>query len=152
MIKPNDQDMIKSTDIESILDADGVFVSTTSGVSMYPMLRDRRDTIIVTRPKERLKKFDVALYRRGESYVLHRVIKVLPDSYIIRGDNCLAKEYGITDAEVLGVLSGFFRGNREKSINSLGCKLYSRLIVALHPLVSIKLKLIARFKRKKGGQ
>ena len=76
MIKPNDQDMIKSTDIESILDADGVFVSTTSGVSMYPMLRDRRDTIIVTRPKERLKKYDVALYRRGESYVLHRVIKV----------------------------------------------------------------------------
>ena len=152
MIKPNDQDMIKSTDIESILDADGVFVSTTSGVSMYPMLRDRRDTIIVTRPKERLEKYDVALYRRGESYVLHRVIKVLPDSYIIRGDNCLAKEYGITDAEVLGVLSGFYRGNREKSINSFGCKLYSRLIVALHPLVSIKLKLIARFKRKKGGQ
>ena len=154
MIKPNDQDMIKSTDIESILKSDGVFISTTSGVSMYPMLRDRRDTIIVTRPKERLKKFDVALYKRGESYVLHRVIKVLPDSYIIRGDNCLAKEYGITDAEVLGVLSGFYRGCKKKEVNLQGVtyKLYSRLIVALHPLVSIKLKLRARFKRKKGGQ
>ena len=35
MIKPNDQDMIKSTDIESILDADGVFVSSGSACSSH---------------------------------------------------------------------------------------------------------------------
>ncbi len=143
--------MIKSTDIESILDADGVFVSTTSGVSMYPMLRDRRDTIIVTRPEGRLKKHDVALYKRGERYVLHRVIKVLPDSYIIRGDNCLAKEYGITDDDVIGKLNSFYRKEKEINMMSITYKLYSRLIVALHPLVSIKLKVRSRFKRKKEG-
>lgn len=135
------------TDIETILQNDGIFVSTTSGVSMYPMLRDRRDTIIVKKTQERLKKYDVALYKRGDSYVLHRVIKVLPDSYIIRGDNCLAKEYGITDATVLGVLYGFYRGDREKSMKSFGYKLYSRLIVALHPLVSLKIKVKARLRR-----
>ncbi len=144
--------MIKSTDIESILERDGVFVSTTSGVSMYPMLRDRRDTIIVTRLEGRLKKYDVALYKRGESYVLHRVIKVLPDSYIIRGDNCLAKEYGITDDDVIGKLNSFYRKEKEINMMSIKYKLYSRLIVALHPLVSIKLKVRSRFKRKKGGQ
>lgn len=141
--------MIKSTDIESILEADGVFVSTTSGVSMYPMLRDRRDTIIVTRPEGRLKKHDVALYKRGDSYVLHRVIKVLPDSYIIRGDNCLAKEYGITDADVIGVLSGFYRGGKEKNMQGAAYKLYSGLIVILHPLVSLKIKLKSRLSRKR---
>ena len=141
--------MISGTDIETILEKEGVFVSTTSGVSMYPMLRDRRDTIIVTCPEERLKKFDVALYKRGESYVLHRVINVLPDSYIIRGDNCLAKEYGITDAEVLGVLSGFYRGDKEKSMKSFSYKLYSRLIVAFHPLVSLRIKVKARIGRRR---
>ena len=31
----------------------------------------------------RLKKYDVPLYRRGADYVLHRVVKVLPESYVI---------------------------------------------------------------------
>ena len=51
-----------------------MYVSTTSGVSMYPMLRNRRDTIIVKPPTAPLKKYDVPLYRRGDDYVLHRII------------------------------------------------------------------------------
>ena len=141
--------MISSTNIEAILSGGDVFVSTTSGVSMYPMLRDRRDTVIVTPTKKRLKKYDVALYKRGDSYVLHRVIKVLPDSYIIRGDNCIAKEYGITDDDVLGVLSGYYRGDRERSVSGAGFKLYSRLIVAAHPLVSFRLKLRSRLAKRR---
>ena len=155
MIKDKDQTvgqaMIKGTDIENILQSDGVFISTTSGVSMYPMLRDRRDTIVVTTTKERLKKYDVALYKRGDSYVLHRVIKVLPDSYVIRGDNCLSKEYGITDADVLGKLNSFYRKEKEINMNGAAYKLYSRLTVAFHPLVSFKLKLTARIRRKGRG-
>ena len=134
--------------IEKTLLDEGVYISTTSGVSMYPMLRDRRDTIIVTRCEGRLKKYDVALYKRGDSYVLHRVIKVLPDSYIIRGDNCIAKEYGITDANILGKLTGFMRGEKEINMSGAPYKLYSRLICALHPIVSIKLKLKSRLRKK----
>ena len=140
--------MIDVSTIEKTLLDEGVFVSTTSGVSMYPMLRDRRDTIIVTKCESRLKKYDVALYKRGDSYVLHRVIKVLPDSYIIRGDNCIAKEYGITDAHVLGKLTGFMRGEKEVNMNGALYKLYSRLICAIHPIISLKLKLKAKFRRK----
>ena len=141
--------MNRKLNIEEILKRDGVYVSTTSGISMSPMLRDRRDTIVVTPVAGRLKKYDVALYKRGDSYVLHRVIKVLPDSYIIRGDNCIAREYGITDSDVLGVLTDFYRGNRKKSMNTLGYKLYSRLIIAVHPLVSFKIKIKARLRRKR---
>ena len=139
---------MQGTDIETILEKEGVFVSTTSGVSMYPMLRDRRDTIIVTKPDGRLKRYDVALYKRGESYVLHRVIKVLPDSYIIRGDNCLAKEYGITDDDVIGKLKSFYRKEKEINMMSISYRLYSRLIIVLHPLVSIKIKLKSKLSRK----
>ena len=141
--------MMQGTDIETLLKKDGVFVSTTSGVSMFPMLRDRRDTIIVTKRDGRLQKYDVALYKRGDSYVLHRVIDVLPDSYIIRGDNCLAKEYGITDDTVLGVLTGFYRGDKEKSMKSFSYKLYSRLIVVAHPLVTFRIKVRARLSRRR---
>jgi len=131
---------MSETNIEQILSDDGVYISTTSGVSMYPLLRDRRDTVIVTPCSERLKKYDVALYRRGSKYVLHRVIEVLPDSYVIRGDNCIAREY-VPDTDILGKLTEIYRA--EKHVNMKGFKynLYSRAIVFFHPLVTLKFKL-----------
>ena len=142
----------KIENIEGILQSEGVYISTTSGVSMWPMLRDRRDTIVVIPTSERLKKYDVALYKRGESYVLHRVIKVLPDSYIIRGDNCLCKEYGISDKDVLGRLNSFYRKDKEVNLHGAAYKIYSRLIVAFHPIVGVRIKLSARLKRMRRGK
>lgn len=61
--------------IEDALNEKGVYVSTTSGVSMYPMLRNRRDTIIVKPPTASMKKLDVHLYRRGDDYVLIELLE-----------------------------------------------------------------------------
>ncbi len=147
--------MTEKINIEKVMEEQGVYVSTTSGVSMYPMLRDRRDTIIVKPCKGRLNKYDVALYRRGDAYVLHRVIKVLPDSYIIRGDNCIAKEYGTVDADVLGRLVEFYRGEKKVDMSSWSYKAYSVIICALHPLVLLKFKfkaLFAKLRSKKGSK
>ena len=134
--------MIESN-IQKILSDDGVFVSTTSGVSMYPLLRHRRDTIIITPTTKRLKKYDVPLYRRGNEYVLHRIIKVLPDSYIIRGDNCILLEH-VMDDEILGELTGIYRKEKKVNMNGCGYKLYSRIIVLINPFVRLKLRLKAR--------
>ena len=142
--------MTDVTNIKRILDEQGTFVSTTSGISMMPMLRDRRDTIVVRRAEQRLKKYDVALYRRGDSYVLHRVIKVLPDSYVIRGDNCIAKEYGIKDCDILGVLCEFYRGERHIKVNKRSYRIYSVLICMAHPFVVLAWKLKPLLYRIKG--
>lgn len=116
--------------IEELLADDGMYVSTTSGVSMMPMLRDRRDTIVIMPAVERLKKYDVALYRRGDDYLLHRVIKVLPDSYIICGDNCTTLERGITDDQVLGKLTEVRRGEKKLKLDGFRYGVYCRYIVA----------------------
>lgn len=126
--------MSSKRQIEDILNEEGLFVSTTVGVSMFPMLRNRKDTIIVRPYEGRLKKYDVPLYKRGTDYILHRIIEVRPDSYVIRGDNCIQKEYGITDAQILGVLTGFYRGSRQIDMNGLGYKLYVRVWCALYPI------------------
>ena len=68
--------------IEDVLRQEGMYVSTTVGVSMFPMLRNRQDTIIVMPYEGRLKKYDVPLYKRGSDYILHRIIEVRPDSYL----------------------------------------------------------------------
>ena len=132
------------SDIEKIIADEGVFVSTTSGVSMYPLLRDRKDTIVVTPSTERLKKYDVALFRRGDSCVLHRVIEVLPDSYVIRGDNCIKPDH-VKDADILGRLTGIYRSEKEIDMLGRGYRLYSRLIVFISPLVRLKLRLKSVF-------
>lgn len=119
--------------IEDVLEEKGVFVSTTAGVSMYPMLRDRRDTIIIRPYKGRLQKYDVPLYKRGNDYILHRIVDVLPDSYTICGDNCMKKEYGITDCQIIGVLTGFYRDGKEIDMSSSAYRLYVRFWCAAYP-------------------
>lgn len=61
---------------EDILARDGKLVYKTRGVSMEPMLRQNRDLVVIRVPSSRLKKYDVALYKRGDNYVLHRVVGV----------------------------------------------------------------------------
>ena len=97
--------------IEDVLINNGKYVGPTSGVSMLPMFKDRRDTIVVLPKTERLKPLDVALYRRGDAYVLHRVLSVTPNGYIIRGDNCYSDE-NVPESAVIGVLSEFFRKDK----------------------------------------
>lgn len=120
--------------IEDVIAAEGVFVSTSVGTSMLPLIRDRRDTIIVTPPSGRLRRYDVALYRRGDRYILHRVVEVLPEGYVICGDNCLAREYDITDTNVIGVLSGLYRGDRQVDLDGIGYRTYTRIWVLLYPV------------------
>ena len=94
--------------IEEMLLSRGQYVGPTVGVSMLPMLKNRRDTIVVQAKTERLKRLDVALYRRGDSYILHRVLQPIDGGYLIRGDNCYFDE-NVPEEDVIGVLTEFFR-------------------------------------------
>ena len=68
------------------------------GVSMLPLLRQGRDLFTVRRKgPERCKAGDVVLYPRNRQYVLHRMVEVRPDDYVIPGGNCASKEYGVSE-------------------------------------------------------
>ena len=101
----------KKQTIEDVLFKNGVYVGPTVGISMLPMLKNRRDTIIVRPKTERLQPFDVALYRRGSDYVLHRVLSLTDNGYIIRGDNCYSDE-NVAESDVIGVLTEFYRKDK----------------------------------------
>ena len=120
-----DKNNKETLSIEEVIAKDGVYVSTTVGVSMYPMFANRRDTIVVQKPQGRLKKYDIPLYKRGDKYYLHRIIKVLPEGYVICGDNCVTKEYDITDKDIIGVLTSFYRKNKYATPNDLKYRIYA---------------------------
>lgn len=123
--------------IEDVLASEGFYMGPPVGVSMWPMLRNRHDVMMVVPAEGELRRYDVALYRRGEKYVLHRVVghygKGSEKGYVICGDNCVMLEY-IPREDVLGVLRGFYRDGRHIDCKtSRGYHLYSKLWVALFP-------------------
>ena len=122
--------------IKEILETTGKYTGLTSGTSMEPLIHHQRDNIIVVKNKGRLKKYDVPVYvTKMGKYVMHRVVEVCDDHYVIVGDNLLTKEY-VTDDMICGVLVGFYKNGKRyiDCQNSRAYKLYSRIWVALLPV------------------
>lgn len=129
---------------EQYLDEFGELTYRFRGTSMLPLLKENRDlfTVRKKKPGERFKVCDVVLYRRGDSYVLHRILKVLPDGgYVILGDNCINREYGTTDADILGVMTGFQRKGRDYTVRNFRYRFYSRWRVLTAPVRIFRKKL-----------
>lgn len=120
--------------VEQILQSEGKYVSTTVGVSMLPLFRNRRDTVVIRPVTEPLKKYDVPLYRRGDKLILHRIVKVTDNGFIICGDNCENKEFDITDDNIIGIMSEFYRNDKHYTVTHKGYILYSKIHVFLYPL------------------
>lgn len=136
---------------EEYLEKNGSMTYSNVGTSMMPLLKQGRDLFTVTKKgSERCRKYDVVLYRRPpSSYVLHRVIKVRESDYVILGDNCINKEYGITDDDILGVMTSFVHKGKQHTVNDMTYRIYSHLWVDLS-FFRVKLKkLRMKIKRKR---
>lgn len=119
-----------------ILDKTGIYSGLTSGTSMEPLIHHQKDTIIVTKANGRLKKYDIPVYKgKNGKMIMHRIVRVCDNHYIIQGDNTNYTEY-VTDDMIIGRLSGFYK-NGKKYIDlekNKAYKLYSKIWVAILPL------------------
>lgn len=120
---------------EDEIEKNGKIVYTNVGDSMLPLLRERRDLIIIEKPRGRCKKYDVPLCKLDSGrYVLHRILKARADDYIICGDNRWQREYGITDRHIIGVLTGFVRDGVTYSVNDRRYRLYVHIMCGFFPI------------------
>ena len=110
--------------IEEELRNNGYYASTTKGVSMEPLFRTRRDVVVLKATDGELKKYDVALYKANGNYVLHRIVCIDKDCYLIRGDNTYSLER-VPKSDVLAVLVEFVRAGKKHSCTERGYRLYS---------------------------
>ena len=102
--------MNNNLNFRDIIESKGFLVSTIVGISMYPLLRQRKDSVHLVKIDKPLKKNDVILYQRDSGqYVLHRLIKIKNGKYIFCGDNQWQKEYGITDRHIIALMEGYYR-------------------------------------------
>ena len=125
--------MITSTTIIEELNTHGYCASTTRGTSMEPLFRTGRDMVVIKRAAGECKKYDVVLYRYPlGKYVLHRIIRVRENDYVIRGDNTFVLEH-IPKEKILGVLERFNRKGKSHTVEERSFKIYSRVWNFIYP-------------------
>jgi len=113
---------------EKTIETYGKLVYPNVGDSMWPMLREGRDLVIIEACEGRLRRYDVPLYRRDSGqYVLHRILRVRKEDYVICGDNRRHREYGITDRHVVGRLTAVVRDGREIPVTDIRYRIYVHL-------------------------
>ena len=69
----------------------------------------------------------MVLYKRGSKYILHRVLKVLPNGYLIAGDNNAFIERDVTDDMILGVMTRVIRNGKSITPDNFWYKCYVHL-------------------------
>ncbi|MBE5757114.1 MAG: hypothetical protein E7342_04860 [Clostridiales bacterium] len=111
--------------IEESLQKNGVHLATPIGKSMLPLLKSRRNNVVIKPITQKLKVNDVVLCKRDNgAYILHRIIKIKGDRYFLRGDNQFVLDKSIVKNNILGVMVGFYKKDKFISVNSFLYKLY----------------------------
>ena len=123
---------------EELLRQNGVVITHVVGTSMLPLLRDR-ESIVIVEAIDRMppRCGDVVLYKMGETYILHRVLRIKSDEYLIRGDNTWVKEHIPKDA-LLATMTGFYRHPESKLVSR------NNATYRLYVLVLPEIRLIRR--------
>lgn len=131
----------KKTTFEEQLQNKGRIIYTNKGVSMWPLLRQDRDLMVIERKEEGcLKKYDAVLFKRKNGqYVLHRILKIKAEDYLIVGDNCFQKEY-VKEEQILGVLKAVVRNGKTILVTNKWYLLYVHIWCDFFPLRALILR------------
>jgi len=131
------------------LEKHGKLVYRNIGTSMLPLIREKHDLmIIVKRPEGRLKKYDAVLYKsKNGEYILHRIIKVNNNDYVICGDNCIHREFGIKDEQIIGVLTAVVKDNKTINASDIKYRIYVHFVCDFFHIKAAVLYIIQLFRR-----
>lgn len=127
--------------IEESLNGGGSAVFVARGTSMEPLFKDGKTAVRIIKPAETPKKRDIIFYRRSNGdFILHRIVDVKEKGYVCRGDNQLENEFPVLKENIIGVVTHYNNGKREKAVNRFWQKLYARIWVNCSFLKKIKHK------------
>ena len=120
--------------IKEVIESGGEFRLFPRGTSMLPLLRQGKDSVILVKPGQKLKKRDIIFYKRPNGqFVLHRIVKAPKNQeYVLCGDNQTALEKGVTDSMVIAVVSAVYRAEKRIEKSRLSRRFYE-LVWCLMP-------------------
>ena len=115
---------------EELLHQEGRIITHVVGRSMLPLLYDR-ESIVIVESADRIPpgRGDVVLYKAGNRYLLHRILEIREEEYLIRGDNTQVMEH-VPKETVLATLTGFYRHPESRLVtrNDISYRMYCTLL------------------------
>jgi len=103
--------------IKERLSEGGSIKISPKGISMLPMLRQGKDSVVLSPLPGRLNKYDLPLYQRNDGkYILHRIIRV-DNNYTCMGDNQLSAER-VEHSQLIAYVTAFYRGEKLYSVKN----------------------------------
>jgi len=115
------------------LEEKGFVVSKVRGVSMWPLLNQKNTTVYIEKATT-FKKYDCILFMRAnKDLILHRILKVHKDYYMVCGDNqaYLEKVYPL---QIKGKLLEYYKHGKTKQLKGLFYQIYLRFMLFTRPL------------------
>ena len=139
----------ETVDIEGLLAQGQTIQVQPQGYSMYPMFVPGRDEAIIGPVQiAPLKRGDVVLYRRESGIlVLHRICRVRKDGFYMVGDNQSEVEGPLQGTQIKGILTGFIRKGKYRSVKNPVYRLASRMWLFLRPARPVLSRMAAAVKR-----
>lgn len=133
----NNVDLIDILDIiKEKLNDEGKVIFTPKGISMKPLLTGE-ESVVIEKITRKLKKNDLPFIyiKKTNSFIIHRVVKVENNGlYTTCGDNMIQKEYNISDNDILGIVTGYYKNGKLRSFNSFNYKVYCLYINTIRPI------------------
>jgi len=123
---------VLESEMEKELRKNGIYITKTKGDSMSPMLTEG-DRVIITPVKKPLRRGDIPVYRRGDHYTMHRIVRVKKTGYLICGDNRTYIEKDIKNEDIVGVLQAFYHNGKYIERDSKIYRRYERKALFLLP-------------------
>ncbi len=119
----------------------------TVGVSMRPLLAERKTHVMIAPLENAAKNGDILLYvRKNGALVLHRLMKQDESFYYMRGDNTYGLER-IEKAQAFGVVTHIYRKGKTFDVQNKAYRAYVVLWRALYPCRWLLFKAKAIFRR-----
>jgi len=134
------------------MDRGGIARLVVTGSSMYPTLRHRKDAVVLCELSRALQKGDLILYKRENGqYILHRIVsKPNGGKFICSGDNQWEPEQ-VKQEQVLALVTTLIRDGKYIGVDSMPCRLWVGIWVALFPvrkpLIRLR-RLLGRLRKK----
>lgn len=118
------------------------------GISMLPMLRQGKDSVVLSPLPDSLSRYDLPLYQlENGRYILHRIVAVHEDHYTCMGDNLLAKET-VYPGQMLAVVTAYYREGRRVEMASREHRFYCRMLLPCWRLYRRTRSSLGRIKRR----
>ncbi len=103
----------KNNSVKSVLEINKTCAFVPKGISMWPFIKNKKQTVIITRATKDIKLYDVIFYTASTGReILHRVIEIREDGYVTCGDGLLEKEF-VKKENVFGVMQAFYKGKKK---------------------------------------